>query len=69
MIIPADLMVEAVVAGAAGVAAGVLAVWVGGLTGAVGTASATGLLAVSAGAGAAVGVGACFRGRADDGVR
>jgi hypothetical protein len=60
--IPADRPVEAFAAGAAGV----LAVSDGGPAGAVGTAaSATGVLTGSAGVGAAAGVAAGFRGRAD----
>jgi len=68
-IIPTDLLMDAVVAGAAG-AAGVLAVSEGGPTGAVGTAvSATGLPTGSAGPGAAAGVAAGLGGRADGRVR
>ena len=67
--IPTDLLVDAVVARAAG-AAGVLAVSEGGPTGAVGTAaSATGLLTGSADSGAAAGVAADFCRRADGRVR
>ena len=69
-IIPADLPVEAVVAGAAAGATAVLAVSGVGPTGSVGTAaSATGLVTVSVGAGVATGVAAGFRDRADAGVR
>jgi hypothetical protein len=64
--IPTDLLVDAVVAGAAGV----LAVSEGGPTGAVGTAaSATGLLTGSADSVAAADVAAGFCGRADGRVR
>jgi len=60
--IPADRLAEVFAAGAAGV----LAVSEGWPTGAVGTAaSATGVLTGSAGVGAAVGVAAGLRGRAD----
>jgi hypothetical protein len=68
-IIPADLLVEAVVAGTAG-AAGMLAVAGGGPTGAVGTAaSATDLLTGSAVAGSATVVAAGFCGCADGRLR
>jgi hypothetical protein len=61
--IPADRLVEIFAAGAAAV---VLAVSGGWPTGAVGTAaSATGVLTGSAGVGAAAGIVAGLRGRAD----
>jgi len=63
--IPTDLLVDAVVASAAG-APGVLAISEGGPTGVVGTAaSATGLLTGSADSGASAGVAGGFCGRAD----
>jgi hypothetical protein len=66
--IPAERLVEAFVA-AAGGAAGVVAVSEDGPTCAVGTASATGVLAGSAVAATAAGFDADFRERADDCVR